>query len=329
MSVPRPPVSKSPFVIALLVVGAASCGRGILASAPGDGGGGGSGTGTGGVIGGRGGAGGGGAMAGSGGAVADGGAAAGTGGVTAGGGASGGAGMPGGRGGAGGGGATAGNGGAAGGFPPGCHYDCFGRTTCVDGVVTWWANTPIDCRHWTGSCPSSVVATCRKGCAAAVIHSSVPMACPLVICRENTAKVAGDPCQADDDCRPIPAGSATDTPANIYLRCDVAAGRCVAASPPVVADWMAACTPSLLTSFMGQTTGVQWFDDPRCSSGACVAAGTQTCVRQGCTTRCRSDDECPMGSRCINSCDPFDVERRGVCVPPSAALPCLPAATGP
>jgi hypothetical protein len=77
---------------------------------------------------------------------------------------------------------------------------------------------------------------------------------------------------------------------------------------------------------MGVTTGLQSIDDPHCSSGQCMAAGEATCVRQGCTIACRSDDECPMGALCMGAaCDPFDLVRKGFCAASPEILLCLPA----
>src|SRR6266496_1211823 len=218
------------------------------------------------------------------------------------------------------------SGGTGGTFSPGCHYDCFGRTTCADGVVTSWANVPVPCSQWTGSCPHSIVGMCQKGCGASNSRIGASMTCPLVVCKENAPKVLGDPCETNDDCRPSPALTGGATPENVYLRCDITAGTCVSATAPVLADWLAPCTPHVLASFMGVTTGLQAVVDSRCSSGLCLAAGETTCVRQGCTMACRSDDECPMSSLCMGAaCDPFASTKAGFCAVSTQALSCLPA----
>ncbi len=303
------------LVLAAVALATASCGRGVPREDEGTGNAGAGGAGAG--------------NAGAGGAETGGAGAGGaeTGGAGAGGAETGGAGAggaTGGRGGTGGSGATAGTQGR-GGSPSSCHYDCFGRTTCLDGVVTSWANTPVSCSAWTGSCPHYVVETCRKGCSASEISTST--LCPLAICKENVPKVAGDPCETDDECRPSRARTTgTTTPENVYLRCDVAAGICVSADPPVLADWLAGCTPGLLTSLGGVNTGLVRISDPQCSSGLCMAAGETTCVRNGCTMACRSDDECPTGAICTGaSCDPFAVDRTGFCAVSPQTLPCLSA----
>jgi hypothetical protein len=216
-------------------------------------------------------------------------------------------------------GGAAGSGGAGGGFQPGCHIDCFGRTTCRDGVVTVWAHNPVPCDQWTGECPHGVVTTCSKGCNAAAMNG--PTNCPQAICRENAPKAAGDACQADDDCRPTPATAS----GNVYLRCDTGTGKCVTAGPPVLGDWLEACTPSAVESLRGITTPFRVFADTKCSAGACAAAGRETCIAQGCTQPCRSDDECPAGSVCSEAaCNPFDSMKRGFCVGQPASFMCLP-----
>lgn len=220
-------------------------------------------------------------------------------------------------------GSTAGTGGSASSGTAGCqgHIDCFGRSTCADGVVTQWANMPVSCS--AGGCPHGVVGSCRKGCGAAVING--PPSCVLSICRENMPKAAGDPCETDDDCRPVPARTTASTVQNVYLRCDLGMGLCVPGTAPVVADWLAPCTPGIVSSLRGMTTGLMQLTDAACSSGVCMAAGEGSCVRQGCTKGCRSDDECPQGSRCsFSSCDPFETEptRIGYCAVDVSALVC-------
>ena len=193
-------------------------------------------------------------------------------------------------------------------------------------MVTSWANAPIPCSQWTGSCPHSVIATCRKGCSAARSGIGAPTTCPISICKENAPKAEGDPCQTDNDCRPVPAVISDDSAERVSSMrpCD---WRVRDRKAPVVADWLALCTHSIVDSLRGSTTGLMPLTDPGCSGGVCMAAGEGACVRQGCTKPCRSDDECPAGSQCsFASCDAFESEptRVGYCKQPLEALACRP-----
>jgi len=235
----------------------------------------------------------------------------------------GGAGVSGGKGGG-------GHGGNGGGFYPGCHYDCFGALTCVDGTVTRWTNAPVACSDWKGDCPHAVVSTCMKGCDKPRLETSGSTD-DRVICREYAPKVAGNPCQADDDCRPTAAVVTGTEIRNVSLKCDQASSVCVERPQTPPNDWLAPCTASVIKS--AKLEGIESaafhpLPDPGCSSGLCIVAGHTTCVRQGCSVPCRSDDECPPASRCEGEAfgwsDPFAVTKMGACVPSAASLVCLP-----
>jgi hypothetical protein len=118
------------------------------------------------------------------------------------------------------------------------------------------------------------------------------------MCEEWRPKQVGDPCDVPTDCDPQVATVADDgTVTNVYLECDLETGACVARDPPVVEDYLAPC--GVEPSFDGDRTGAYGFvRTDACSGGVCLIYETETCVTQGCTIRCDSDDDCPMGSVC-------------------------------
>lgn len=221
-------------------------------------------------------------------------------------------------------------------YDPTCHYDCFGRIECSDGGVTVWANAPIPCWEWKGSCPIAETFPCVKGCR--TDDAAVPFGSdPHEACEEGRPKKVGDPCAAPSDCLPTPAiVTGPDTVENTYLACDADAGTCVAIDPPVVVDWLALCGAIDLSTV---PTGAYGFvDAPDCSGGYCLIAPDTTaspwCTAEGCTIACAYDWDCPPDSVCETSLHdwaPGDAAiPTGVCKPGphgliGLALACPPA----
>jgi len=214
--------------------------------------------------------------------------------------------------------------GGTGGTRSSCAQDCGGIITCVDGVV--YSYGALNAQPCDVQCPRTVVGTCSAGCGLSMLENGN---CSLSLCRENSPKRAGDPCATDADCRPTEAvvtGARID---GLYLRCDATTSKCVTGTPPApVADWLAPCTPALVTAAAPTLGAWVTINDAKCSSGSCLVVGTETCIRQGCVQKCRSDDECPSGTQCSNpGCSPFGAEKIGLCVPAqqavATALQCL------
>lgn len=178
---------------------------------------------------------------------------------------------------------------------PSCHYDCFGYSACVEGVVTTWAHTPVPCEHWDGACPRRVTYQCERGCRTNV-ESIGPFDEPREMCEEHRPKRIGDPCVDESGCRPeVATWDAQGVVTNVYLACDVARGVCVARDPPVVPDWLAACglEPDGQPGF---AYGVA--PSALCAAGVCLYVERDTCVAQGCTIPCAGDGDCPPGAVC-------------------------------
>jgi hypothetical protein len=201
-----------------------------------------------------------------------------------------------------------------------CVQDCGGYSRCMDGVVYTY---PLASRPCGVACPAgNLAATCQKGCATAMYLFG---GCAGELCKENAPKHAGDPCETDDDCRPSKATVNGTQISNVYLACDLATGLCVTRAPTALADWKAPCSASVVAPLRGMPNqgSVQLYSDPGCSAGLCMAASDGTCVRQSCTKRCRSDDECPSGSQCAGvACDPFSTVSAGYCWASTASLNC-------
>lgn len=177
---------------------------------------------------------------------------------------------------------------------PFCHYDCFGRAECTDGVVKNYLHTPVPCDQWEGSCPLLEEYTCERGCR---LEGEVVNAADIVsadLCEENRAKQLGDPCEDESWCRPEVAviDTATGSITTPYLTCDLQTNLCVERPAPVVEDWNAQCglVPVQISSGVTQTNA--------CSGGACLFVDDGICVRQGCSALCESDGECPVDSYC-------------------------------
>jgi hypothetical protein len=196
-------------------------------------------------------------------------------------------------------------------FDPGCHYDCFGFVACKDGVVTEWVHAPVPCAQWNGECPHRQVGQCQRGCGAERMdHRFEP--CPLTICREHYPKAVGDGCQEDGDCRPTRAlptteadtadGGAADAGGTgvrqTYLRCDQDSGRCVERAAPIVPDWLGPCDPAVLRPLDEGAYGAAI--DSSCTGGRCLVLvpHDRSCIWQGCSKSCVSDDDCPQGAVC-------------------------------
>jgi hypothetical protein len=193
---------------------------------------------------------------------------------------------------------TLGAGGAAGTFSPACHYDCFGGTTCLGGVVTSYRSAPVSCQYWTGSCPVSATYRCAQGCAIEFgnIGNVVPSGGLAAFCKETQNAKVGDACsQYGGVCVPTRASDGPDGGIETdYLACDPAASRCVASAGPPAADFGAPCQVPNATGtgyrYVSSACPKQYclrFDDPASS-----------CARWGCTGSCWGDHQCPAGWFC-------------------------------
>ena len=182
---------------------------------------------------------------------------------------------------------------------PYCHWDCFGYTECQDGQVTEWANTPVPCAYWTGSCPISERYTCMRGCRSDIVDAfGAPYYRARDLCEENRPKQLGDGCSSEADCLPqvaLPNDGGGVT--NVYLTCAADAGVCAARPPPTPpADWLGQCGYGGDTDPSSFAYGV--LGTGNCSSGWCLFVERTGCVAQGCTMACDSDDDCPQDSVC-------------------------------
>ena len=183
-------------------------------------------------------------------------------------------------------------------YDPNCHYDCFGFSECHDGIVTTWAHTPVPCAYWTGECPHYTGYTCERGCRIDVDHIYDPWIDPREMCEEWRPKEVGDPCDDPTDCEPqVAAVDESGNVINVYLDCDLETGTCVARDPPIVEDYLAQCG---IAAPFGDSDGWEYgfVRTDACSGGVCLICERETCVLQGCSIRCDSDDDCPMGSVC-------------------------------
>jgi hypothetical protein len=207
-----------------------------------------------------------------------------------------------------------------------CHYDCFGAIECRNGTVITRAHTILSCDS-DGRCPRETVGTCQKGCAVDFIEE-VPN-CPMRICRENFPKQPGDVCTTEADCHPTLAVRADGGVWQTYLRCDFARGICVETAGPEINDWLGPCDPGLMAQLEKEAYGV--VEDATCSGGLCAyyAPLDKSCVQQGCTSGCVTDQDCPQGSVCegMDECPTPTSPRYGYCKPGprnyvATGLPC-------
>lgn len=187
------------------------------------------------------------------------------------------------------------------GQPQQCYFECFEQYTCADGVATEFpsASRLVDCSAPLGTCPQGLQVACARGCRADLQGPYFPHGyddTPAIMCEENRPKQVGDPCVDESGCRPeVATWDAQDVVTNVYLRCDVGAGRCVVRDPPVVPDWLAHC--GLVDDGQpGDAFGAK--PTTACAGGWCLYEETSTCVKQGCTITCTSDGECPPGAVC-------------------------------
>jgi len=209
---------------------------------------------------------------------------------------------------------------------PGCHWDCFGGSECVDGVAWVNAFAPRDCcttsDPWPGLGPVCSLSahgceghTCGApdprydACLARLGTAAEPCPgadCELVrlYCPEGAAQSAGAPCSADADCRPASEGVAR-------LRCDTAATHtCVVDARPVAPEGFGASCGLALAD-------VPWLQGEAvvASAGAgcalCQVARGDGCLRQACTTSCTFDEDCPAGTVCL--CGAFGSPVTGYC----------------
>jgi hypothetical protein len=209
------------------------------------------------------------------------------------------------------------------GTDPSCHFDCFDDHECVDGVVTSWRGEPIACDDWEGACPSYVGYTCERGCRIDIEEIDYVVADAQFLCEEYRPKHAGDLCTEEAHCHPqVATWNPDGTITNVYLTCDVSAGVCVDREPPVIPDFLQPCGIEAPIDPLGSyTSGV--LETSLCTAGVCVywEDPSETCVWQGCTAVCDSDDDCPPGTYCGQSpwpptCQPPDFFAAGITCQP-------------
>lgn len=195
--------------------------------------------------------------------------------------------------------------------------DCNGDAA-TSGIAALW--TGSSCLVCTPAGQASYQATCTAGCA---VHISMPyakvdqvIAKPAILCAETPEAVAGDPCaNANSDCLPTRAKIAADgtVSGQDYLRCNV--DQCVAAAPPVIANYLGRCSDAALASESKPGVyGVAYRGDEICLLAWDASAGA---VTSGDTIECAGDWQCPAGSLCDDQI-PSDVvgaSTFGVCKP--------------
>jgi hypothetical protein len=192
-----------------------------------------------------------------------------------------------------------------------CFFDCFGSSSCADGVVRSVHAIYSTCEEAAAAgvteCESEVTYHCARGCRTDETEIDTDQA-PEQLCEENRPKQVGDPCTDDSGCRPeVATINADGSVTNVYLQCDMAAGQCVSRDAPVVPDLYASCG---LVPESNAFEGVVSSD--ACSTTVCAFQKSGDCFRDICTASCSSDGDCPAGTTCLD----WGV---GVCVPPDWA----------
>jgi hypothetical protein len=189
-------------------------------------------------------------------------------------------------------------------FPPGCHYDCFGGTSCRNGVVTTIIHGPVPCEHLTGSCPVLATYNCKEGCAIEPTDvrggenpfANVPAAALAVLCKETPNATAGTPCDATQpSCLPNRAQEHADAGADgglhtEYLTCQSNTCQPATDPPPSATNYYSPCT--------GATTGDGYIASGSCFYCLSFQDPASACTRTGCSQLCWSDHQCPQGSFC-------------------------------
>ena len=216
---------------------------------------------------------------------------------------------------------------------PYCHGDCFGYFECVDGEVWESLHAPVPCDDPAYPyCPKWVDHVCEEGCAVQPLRVDYAyFADPASMCAGAPSKMPGDPCHGSLDCYPPPArvneyGNLVDT----YLYCDWDTNTCVSRNVPWMDNWLASCSAADVFASTGRSGYV--FDYKHCWTGVCVFADdpAESCVRQGCSVWCNSDEECPFNSVCDESLvkhdeRPGDDRFSGVCkIGPAGDMSLLP-----
>jgi hypothetical protein len=207
---------------------------------------------------------------------------------------------------------------------PGCGGgndcgECFAPYSCSNGLV-WEA---CSC-----GAPSAPPLTCRLGCGERIYGS-----CAIELCRETDPKKVGDACSADIDCLPAPPTGDPPNLTNTYLFCDLTSGTCAAGIPPVVADWLAPCSPTVVASIHpGGFSQYGSLADPACGGGLCAFEldAQAACTRHGCTVPCAHSGQCPPGAACLVGgweqapyCTAPDLTPSGYCSPRLGSEPAL------
>ena len=201
-------------------------------------------------------------------------------------------------------------------YDPNCHWDCFGETTCVDGVVVEYSSTPVPCDRWSGSCKSTFILQCQEGCRDGIFHfeSNLSAGQEHLFCKENTPTI-GSPCTEDIECFLVENRDTMIPPVINHLRCDTANGQCASILPTPSADYLQPC------GLPETQTTESFVEAPACEGGVCIVhydddASLSACERslQGCTQLCLSDLECPLGSLCV-SAGQLAGDERSVCKP--------------
>ncbi len=208
---------------------------------------------------------------------------------------------------------------------PGCHWDCFGGTSCSGGTLLTLANAPRPCCRpedfdllsacvvrrsecAAPSCnPDTRYRTCLDSTARAVV-SPIPGFDPLadqrnrrLLCGEGAPRSPGDACHADEDCRPIAEG------AGAALRCDTSTMRCALTARPAA--------PDLYGQHCGVTSGADGVAPGATCAWCVISSASSGCLAQACTMPCDYDEDCPEGSMCLCASRPWGGRSQlGVCM---------------
>lgn len=197
----------------------------------------------------------------------------------------------------------------------GCHWDCSGGFQCwTDGHVWRIGAGAYPCCHagdpWPydgPTCSAGDRYTCMAGCGTSMWSvderyaycfqwpplQSLSQPGPSVLrllCSEGQPHSAGDPCTADDECRPAAASVAGG------LSCDTASGHCVdRVRPPAPSDFGASC--GLAPADVPYDSYDHVVPGKTCSD--CYVFNNGTCLEQACTMPCEYDEDCPDGAVCL------------------------------
>ncbi|MBI5487409.1 MAG: hypothetical protein HY905_08755 [Deltaproteobacteria bacterium] len=212
---------------------------------------------------------------------------------------------------------------------PGCHWDCFGGTTCTADGVYVLAYAPRDCCHfgdpWPGdgplcssggphhicdspSCrvPDERYGECLQRLGRGSLEPDDLAEALRLHCPEGGPKSPGDPCTTDADCRPVAEGAAP------RLRCDTGLSACVAdVRPPPPAGFGASCGATRGDVLSSEVDVL--VTTPTCPLCHAIVDWRTGCVLQACTADCRFDEDCPDGTVCLCTLASGYYSARGYC----------------